>query len=156
SRSSSRTWTAPPARPTAIRGGSAYHGHLGCACYHPLFLFNPFGDLERVLPRRGNHAGAKFWRRVLLPVLARYQDLDIPKSFRGGAAFAGPKLLRSLGQEAFRCASRVKPNAVRERKVAPVLQRPVGRPSREPEVSTPAPAPRRSPGVRPPGGGPGG
>src|SRR5262249_51461190 len=39
--------------------GSAYNGHFGCTCYHPLFLFNQFGDLERVLLRRGNHASAK-------------------------------------------------------------------------------------------------
>jgi hypothetical protein len=34
--------------------GSAYNGHFGCTCYHPLFLFNQFGDLERCsLPQRG-------------------------------------------------------------------------------------------------------
>jgi hypothetical protein len=31
-------------------------------------------------------------------VIARYRDLDIPKFFRGDAAFAGPKLLRLLEQ----------------------------------------------------------
>ena len=30
------------------QAGSAYNGHIGCTCYHPLFLFNQFGDLERV------------------------------------------------------------------------------------------------------------
>ena len=35
--------------------GTAYNGHFGCTCYHPLFLFNQFGDLERVMLRRGNH-----------------------------------------------------------------------------------------------------
>src|SRR5947207_596986 len=53
--------------------GSAYNGHFECSCYHPLFLFNQFGDLERVMLRRGNHASAKFWRRVLLPVIERYR-----------------------------------------------------------------------------------
>jgi hypothetical protein len=61
-------------------------------CYHPLFLFNPFGDLERVMLRRGNHPSAKFWRRGMLPVLERYRDRDIPKYFRGDCAFALPKL----------------------------------------------------------------
>ena len=28
--------------------GSAYNGHFGCTCYHPLFIFNQFGDLEAV------------------------------------------------------------------------------------------------------------
>ena len=27
--------------------GTAYNGHFGCSCYHPLFVFNQFGDLER-------------------------------------------------------------------------------------------------------------
>jgi hypothetical protein len=26
--------------------GSAWNGHFGCTCYHPLFVFNQFGDLE--------------------------------------------------------------------------------------------------------------
>ena len=31
--------------------------------------------------RRGNKASAKFWRRLLLPVIERYRHLDIPKFF---------------------------------------------------------------------------
>jgi Transposase DDE domain group 1 len=114
--------------------GTAYNGHFGCTCYHPLFLFNQFGDLERVLLRRGNRASAKYWRRVLLSVIARYRDLDIPKFFRGDAAFTGPKLLRLLEREAFWYAIRIKANAVLERKIAPLLKRPVGRPSHKPKV----------------------
>ena len=34
--------------------GSAYNGYFGCSCYHPLFLFNQFGDLERCALRPGN------------------------------------------------------------------------------------------------------
>jgi Transposase DDE domain group 1 len=114
--------------------GSAYNGYFECTCYHPLFLFNQFGDLERVMLRRGNCASAKYWRRVLLPVIARYRDLDIPKFFRGDAAFAGPKLLRLLEREAFWYAIRIKANAVLDRKIAPLLKRPVGRPSHKPKV----------------------
>ena len=114
--------------------GTAYNGHFGCTCYHPLFLFNQFGDLERVLLRRGSCGSAKFWRRVLLPVIERYRGLDIPKFFRGDAAFAGPKLLRLLEREGFRYAIRIKANAVLERRIAPLLKRPVGRPSRKPKV----------------------
>jgi hypothetical protein len=33
--------------------------------------FNQFGDLERVMLRWGNQHSAKFWRRALLPVIAR-------------------------------------------------------------------------------------
>src|SRR5262245_26615922 len=81
---------------------SAYNGHFGCTCYHPLFLFNQFSDLERVMLRRGNRSSAKYGRRVLLPVIERYRGLDLPKFFRGDAAFAGPKLLRLLEQEGWR------------------------------------------------------
>ena len=75
--------------------GTAYNGHFECMCYHPLFLFNQDGDLERAMLRRGNHASAKFWRRVLLPVIDRYRHLDIPKFFRGDAAFANPAPLQT-------------------------------------------------------------
>src|SRR5262249_1689688 len=112
--------------------GTAYNGYFACTCYHPLFLFNQFGDLERVMLRRGNHASAKFWRRVLLPVIERYRDRDIPKYFRGDSAFALPKLLRLLEKEGFRYAIRLKANPVLERKIAPLLKRPVGRPSGKP------------------------
>jgi Transposase DDE domain group 1 len=114
--------------------GTAYNGYFACMCYHPLFLFNQFGDLERALLRRGNHPSAKFWRRALLPVIARYRDRDIPKFFRGDSAFALPKLLRLLEKEGFRYAIRLKANAVLERKIAHLLTRPVGRPSRKPKV----------------------
>src|ERR687885_1011520 len=114
--------------------GSAYNGHFGCTCYHPLFVFNQFGDLERVMLRRGNHHSAKFWRRVLQPVIDRYHDLKIPKFFRGDAAFASPKLFRVLEQEGYRYAIRLKANAVLERNIAHLLRRPVGRPSKKPKV----------------------
>ena len=49
--------------------GTAYNGHFGCTCYHPLFLFNQFGDLERCSLRPGNvHSatvGVRFWNRSL-------------------------------------------------------------------------------------------
>jgi hypothetical protein len=114
--------------------GSAFNGHFGCTCYHPLFIFNQFGDLERVMLRRGNQHSAKFWRRVLLPVIARYRELKIAKFFRGDAAFASPKLLRLLEAESYRYAIRLKANAVLERQIAHLLKRPVGRPSKKPKV----------------------
>ena len=66
--------------------GTAYNGHFECTCYHPLFLFNQLGDLEYAMLRRGNNASAKFWRRVLLPVVEPYRHLDILKFFRGRIA----------------------------------------------------------------------
>ena len=45
--------------------GSAYNGHFGCTCYHPLFVFNQFGDVERCALRPGNVHSAHEWRGVL-------------------------------------------------------------------------------------------
>jgi len=114
--------------------GSAYNGHFACTCYHPLFLFNQFGDLEWAMLRRGNHHSAKFWRRVLLPVIERYRGFNIPKFFRGDAAFANPALYRLLEKEDYHYAIRIKANAVLEREIDHLLTRSVGRPSRKPKV----------------------
>ena len=114
--------------------GTAYNGHFECSCYHPLFLFNQFGDLEFAMLRRGNNASAKFWRRVLSPVVERYRCLDIPKFFRGDAAFANPALYRLLEEEGYRYVIRLKANAVLEREIEHLLTRPVGRPSLKPKV----------------------
>lgn len=114
--------------------GSAYNGHFTCTCYHPLFVFNQFGDLERVMLRRGNHHSAKFWRRVLLPVIARYREMKVPKYFRGDAAFATPKLMKLLEAKGYRYAIRIKANAVLERQIAHLQKRPVDRPSKKPKV----------------------
>jgi len=39
---------------------------------------------------------------VLLPVIKRYRDLNIPKFFRRDAAFANPALYRRLEDEGYR------------------------------------------------------
>ena len=53
--------------------GTAYNGHFGCTCYHPLFLFNQFGDVERRALRPGNVHSADDWEGVLKPVVVRYK-----------------------------------------------------------------------------------
>jgi hypothetical protein len=46
---------------------SAYNGHFGCTCYHPLFVFNQFGEVERCTLRpatcTAQTAGARCWSR---------------------------------------------------------------------------------------------
>jgi hypothetical protein len=114
--------------------GSAYNGYFGCTCYHPLFVFNQHGDLERAMLRRGNHNSAKFWRRVLLPVIERYRDRAIPKYFRGDAAFAIPTLYCVLEEESFQYTIRIPANKVLMANISHLLTRPVGRPSYKPKV----------------------
>ena len=114
--------------------GSAYNGHFRCTCYHPLFCFNQFGDLERALLRNGNVHSADDWRGVLEPIVARYRDLDIRRFFRGDAAFARPELYEYLEAEGYLYAIRLPANAVLHREIEPLLTRPVGRPSNKPVV----------------------
>lgn len=113
--------------------GTAYNGHFGCECYHPLFLFNQDGDLERALLRTGNVASADDWQAVLEPVIERYREVDIPKYFRGDAAFALPELYSLLEGETYGYAIRLKSNAVLERQIEHLLTRPVGRPPKQPQ-----------------------
>src|SRR3712207_8821212 len=41
---------------------SAYNGHFACTCYHPLFVFNQFDDVERCTLRPGNVHSGDGWR----------------------------------------------------------------------------------------------
>src|ERR671916_130449 len=111
--------------------GSAYNGHFGCTCYHPLFLFNQFGDLERCLLRPGNVHSAEGWREVLEPVVARYRGKAKRRYFRADAAFASPEVYSFLEAESYRYAIRLPANAVLQRRIAHLLKRPVGRPPHE-------------------------
>ena len=52
---------------------SVWNGHYACTCYHPLFVFNQFGDLERSTLRPGNVHSADGWDGTLKPVVMRYQ-----------------------------------------------------------------------------------
>jgi hypothetical protein len=114
--------------------GTAYNGHFGCTCYHPLFCFNQFGDVEQSLLRDGNVHSAKDWRAVLAPVVARYQGRNMPRYFRGDAAFANPELYEYLEAEGFEYAIRLPANDALMRDIEPMLTRPVGRPSHVPMV----------------------
>jgi len=111
--------------------GTAYNGHFGCTCYHPLFVFNQFGDLERCSLRPGNVHSADRWRDVLEPVVAQYRDRQLRRYFRGDAAFALPGLYEFLEAEGFGYAIRLPANRVLQGYIAHLLKRPVGRPPKE-------------------------
>jgi hypothetical protein len=114
--------------------GSAYNGHFGCTCYHPLFCFNQFGDLERAMLRNGNVHSADDWRSLMEPVVARYREGEIRRFFRGDAAFANPGIYTFLEEESYRYAVRLPANNVLRRKIEHLLTRPVGRPPNKPIV----------------------
>jgi len=107
---------------------TAWNGHFGCMCYHPLFVFNQFGHLERCALRPGNVHSADGWEAVLKPVIARYADRHLMRFFRGDAAFAIPELYKTLEAESYFYAIRLRANRVLQGKIAHLLKRPVGRP----------------------------
>ena len=109
--------------------GTAWNGHFDCSCYHPLFLFNQFGMLERCALRHGNVHSADGWQELLDPVIARYAERDIMRFFRADAAYAIPAIYLRLEEASYLYAIRVPANAVLREKIAHQLTRPVGRPS---------------------------
>src|SRR5512133_1705761 len=111
--------------------GSAYNGHFGCTCYHPLFVFNQLGDVERCALRPGNVHRADGWRVVLEPVVARYRDTVKRLYLQGDAAFANPEIYDFLEAEGMGYAIRLPANSILQSKIRYLLKRPVGRPPHE-------------------------
>jgi len=113
---------------------SAYNGHFGTTCYHPLLLFNREGDCLAVKLRPGNVHGAEQWDIVLLPEIARQQKHGKEVAVRADAAFAKPELYEALEARGVTYAIRARSNDIPEREVAGLLTRPVRRPSSKPVV----------------------
>ena len=107
---------------------SAYNGHFGCTCYHPLFCFNQFGDCEGSMLRPGNVHSADGWKELLEPIVARYENKEVRKYFRGDAAFAKPDIYEYLEEKDFLYAIRLPANQVLQAEIEPLPTRPVGRP----------------------------
>ena len=94
------------------RESPASNGHFGCTCYHPLFRFNRFGDLERSLSRPGNVHGAEYWRLVLEPVVERYRNRDSRRYFRADAAFVKPETCEFPEAQGYAYAIRLPTNPI--------------------------------------------
>jgi hypothetical protein len=110
---------------------SVWNGHYACTCYHPLFVFNQFGDLERCALRPGNVHSADGWKDVLEPIVARYRRKFERRYFRADAGFANPEVYEFLEAEDFRYAIRLPANRVLQERIGYLLKRPVGRPPNE-------------------------
>ena len=114
--------------------GSAYNGHFGSTCFHPLFCFNQFGDCEGVLLRSGNVHSADRWKEVLEPIVKRYENKKNRKYFRGDAAFAKPEIYEYLEGNHLLYAIRMPANELLHEQIRPLLTRPVGRPPEKPII----------------------
>jgi Transposase DDE domain group 1 len=107
---------------------SVWNGHYACTCYHPLFLFNQFGDLERSALRPGNVHSADGWHDVLDPVVARYRGKVSHLYFRADAAFAMPGVYEYLEAKRINYAIRLPANRILQERIGHLLKRPLGRP----------------------------
>jgi len=114
--------------------GATYNGHFETVCYHPLFLFNEFGDCEGAMLRPGNVHSAERWREVLEPIVERYKKRGIRLLFRSDAAFAKPEVYEYLEQRDIGYAIRLPANEVLHEHIKHLLKRPVGRPPKKPSI----------------------
>src|SRR5215471_18409112 len=90
---------------------SVWNGHYACTFYHPLFVFNQFGDLERCALRAGHVHSADGRDDVLKPVV-----------------FAMPEVYEFLETERIKYAIRLPANQALQSRIGYLLTRPVGRP----------------------------
>ncbi|MGA9599028.1 MAG: IS1380 family transposase [Methylocystis sp.] len=110
---------------------SCWNGHYECTCYHPLFVFNQFGDLERCGLRPGNVQSADRWEGVPKPVVARYKGRVSRIYFRGDAGFANPDIYDYLEAEDVKSVIRLPANRILQERIGHLLTRPAGRPPKE-------------------------
>ena len=106
------TWIRASARPTANKSWYVWNGHYECTCYHPLFVFNQFGDLERCALRAGNVHSADGSDGVLKPVVERYRGKVSRVYFRADAGFANPDVYEYLETERIKYAIRLPANRI--------------------------------------------
>ena len=107
---------------------SVWNGHFECTCYHPLFVFNQFGDLERCALRPGNVHSADGWKDMLEPVVVRYRGQVSRLHLRADAGFANPDVYDFLEAERIKYAIRLPAKKVLQDRIGYLLTRPVGRP----------------------------
>ena len=110
---------------------SLWNGHYACTCYHPLFVFNQFGDLERCSLRPGNVHSADGWEGVLKLVVERYQGKVSRIYFRADAGFANPEVYEFLEAERIKYAIRLPANRIPQERIGHLLTRPIGQPPNE-------------------------
>jgi hypothetical protein len=120
--------------PVEVHGhqsGSAYNGHYGIRCFHPLVLRSSRGDFLAGRLRPGNVHTADGALAFALPALRMLKRLYAQVWLRVDAGFPEDTFLSALEEEGVRYAARIRTNATLERLAAPYLKRPPGRPPSE-------------------------
>jgi len=104
--------------------GSAWNGHYGMNCYHPLVVRSEWGDYLGAKLRPGNVHTADGGLAFVLPLLRRARAWAEQVWLRADAGFPEPELLETLEEEGFLYVARLKTNARLERLAAPYLAQP--------------------------------
>ena len=113
---------------------SAYNGHFGSSCYHPLLLLNRERDCLAAKLRPGNVHSAEGCEELLLPDIKLQQRPGKEVVFRADGAFAKPELYEALEERDVKYAIRLPGNDNLQRNITELLTRPVGRPGHKPVV----------------------
>ena len=109
--------------------GSTYNGHFGCTCYHPLFLFNQFGDLERCALRPGNVHSADGWRKGAGAGSGTLQGKGFASVFPGRCGLSPHRTSISFWKTRASCTRSVcRRTKFFWESICHLLTRPVGRP----------------------------
>src|SRR2546430_15690074 len=116
-KASCSTWISSVSPTHGEQENSAWNGHYACTCYHPLFVFNQFGDLERCALRPGNVHRADGWESALKPVVERYKGKVSRIYFRADAGFANPEVYEFLEAERIKYAIRLPANRVLQERI---------------------------------------
>jgi len=106
-----------------------WNGHYECTCYHSLFVFTQFGDLERCALRRANVHSADGWEGVLKPVVARYRGKVSRLYFRADAGFANPDVYGYLEGQQIKYAFRLPANRVLQERIGDLAHAPCWQPA---------------------------
>ncbi len=120
--------------PVEVHGhqpGTAYNGHFRCRCYHPLVLHWDRGDFLAARLRAGNTHTADGALDFARPGIRWARQRARRVWLRIDAGFPSGGFLRGLEAEGIRYVARLRTNAVLEKKAAPHLKRPPGRPPKE-------------------------
>src|SRR4051794_9271010 len=106
---------------------SVWNGHYACTCYHPLFVFNQFGDLERCgpaprqRPQRRRLAGSARHGRGALP------RQGLACLFSGRCRLRKPRGLRVPRRRTDQIRHTSTENSILQGRIGYLLKRPVGR-----------------------------
>ena len=103
---------------------SVWNGHYECTCYHPLFVFNQFGDLERCALRPGNVHSADGWERRAQAGRGALRSKVSRIYFRADAGFANPEIYDYLEGRRIKYAIRLPANRVLQERIGYLLNAP--------------------------------